>query len=166
MGLDITAYKNIKKLGSCELYEDYEDQFDEDKTLYITHNNKDFPRMMNGIETNDVYSYEDTYNFRAGTYSGYNRWREWLSKMMIRVSPKRVWDYPLRLKDKPFYPLINFTDCDGIIDPDMCKKLHKDFTDNYEKIVEDSYSRFNVDLYINWFKAFEFASQNGCLVFG
>ena len=170
MGLDITAYKSIKKLGSCENYDDYEKQFDEYDTLYIVNSNKYFPGMMSGIETNDVYSYEDMYDFRAGSYSGYNRWRELLCKTMVGVLPSLVWGNKDCFKGGPFIELINFTDCDGIIGPEMCKKLHKDFIDNKDTIdnrqdVGDDLEEYFERLYLEWCKAFEFASQDGCLVF-
>lgn len=50
---------------------------------------------------------------RAGSYSGYSRWREHLSIMFLGTAPRPVWKQPEHYRGQPFYELINFSDCEG-----------------------------------------------------
>ena len=56
----------------------------------------------------DLVVLEDTrptteeHGFRAGSYSGYNWWREQLSKLGLDATPGDVWEDVERFADKPF----------------------------------------------------------------
>jgi hypothetical protein len=117
-------------------------------------------------------------HFRAGSYSGYNQWRNELSIIAGYDSVDQVWkdfDSNIRLvklkriegenaKLKPFYELINFSDAEGLIGPEICKKLYQDFMDFDDKAkeVEDSWI---YEKYLEWKEAFKVASDDGLVAF-
>ena len=105
-----------------------------------------------------------TYSFRAGSYSGYNEWRNTLSELMLGVSDYEVWNNLDEYKERPFYYLINFSDCEGIILGDKLLKLLSDFENNKEKAkaYDDGYW---TEKYFCWLKAFSLASDGGYVEF-
>ena len=113
--------------------------------------------------------------FRAGSYSGYNHWREKLAE--IAGYPSIETDrFGSGLKEMrhdagareagsgPFYELIWFSDCEGIIGPITSAKLARDFADFQAKAdaVEDDYWR---EKYGKWRQAFEMAAEEGAVDF-
>jgi hypothetical protein len=74
-----------------------------------------------------VYAAHGRDHFRAGSYSGYGRWREALSEMALGVSPETVWNNPETYEGKPFFEIIHFSDCEGTIGPELAVKLTADF---------------------------------------
>jgi hypothetical protein len=111
--------------------------------------------------------------FRAGSYSGYNWWREQLCKFALEVSPEDVWEEPERFEGKAFVELINFSDCDGCIGSKTSAKLAKDFAAHAPRLkmwatkhLTDADERsYFVDSYAEWQQGFELAAQNGVLIF-
>jgi len=76
------------------------------------------------------------------------------------------------VKMKPFYEILNFSDCEGIIGPEICKKLYEDFVnfDNkaktYSKANNQYYLNNNFyDLYLKFKEAFKVTSDNGIVSF-
>ena len=68
---------------------------------------------------------------------------------------------------RPFFELIHFSDCEGIIGPKISAKLAKDFADNQAKadvyrVDEASWFR---EKYSDWRRAFEMAADNGAVEF-
>lgn len=157
MGLDITAYRDIQRLRDTPDDGDYD--YPSEFRVYV---NGYFLARADGL-TDGIYSTkEPVHRFRAGSYSGYNRWRRALSMMVNGVAPEVVWDNP----DK--YPtmveLIHFSDCEGVIGPKTSAKLAAEFAAHQDKAdaVDDEYFR---ERYADWRKAFELASQNGVVDF-
>lgn len=131
MGLDITAYSNLKHVGKhvkdTELNEGEPGGAD-DWCYYDGHVQAmaydSFPQSFRGITVLGVKvagaskfldggCYETTaethtHGFRAGSYTGYNRWREDLQRQFN----------PGRDPEKPFYELIWFADNEGTIGPE------------------------------------------------
>jgi hypothetical protein len=66
-------------------------------------------------------------HFRAGSYTGYGRWREALAQFAYGVDPETVWGNPDDFADKPFFEIIHFSDCEGTIGPEVAAKLARDF---------------------------------------
>lgn len=132
MGLDITAYTNVEKVAP-ELYKDeqqimekgefYEFCWDKGWYLFWTQ----FPQHAKDMEVDVPYSSSgQSFGFRAGSYGSYNRWRNRLAVLAGYESAEDVWE----MEDpwgKPFVELINFSDCEGIIGFELCKKLAADF---------------------------------------
>lgn len=107
-------------------------------------------------------------HFRAGSYSGYNAWREWLAKTIHGVTPQTIWDNPDQYIGKPFYELIEFSDCEGTIGPKISAKLAEDFR-NYFADIDSLDETDDVDCYKtkyrDWQKAFELAANTGAVCF-
>src|SRR5216117_1196420 len=113
MGLDITAYRQIKKLD-CEV-KDGEPigpncqplDWKEYAHLYS------YPPWMDradGIE-DGYYSFAEAMKFRAGSYSGYNNWRNDLARLAGWKDDEEAW----KATEGPFWELINFADNEGVI---------------------------------------------------
>lgn len=168
MGLDITAYGNVALLETMESTDDYDEKYwnsDEDSNTDYVWATKDRGQHDNIVE-HGVYRYEQEFDFRAGSYSGYNEWRNHLSRLMLKVDAETVWHNSESYKGKPFYELINFSDCEGIIGPETSKKLAADFA-AHQPIANDepAFDGWFTEKYNNWRQAFELASNNGYVKF-
>ena len=172
MGLDVVAYSGIKKVAP----EEYSgiDLVSDDKWEAIYEHGWFIPSIhwdcfvnhSAGVEE-VPYTAENEMSFRAGSYSGYNQWRNELAVFAGYDSAEFVWEmeHPW---GKPFVELINFSDCEGIIGPDLCQKLAKDFTTHHEDAV--AYSALSSDdyfirTYTNFMDALTFVGDRGILVF-
>ncbi|WP_024516984.1 hypothetical protein [Bradyrhizobium sp. Tv2a-2] len=179
MGLDITAYTRLTKIENPTLDEDgfYDDGFQATASV-IEWTEQNWPGRTAGIETGAVYDCADSFGFRAGSYSGYNAWREQLAKMA--GYPLGHYDGQVGQREShcvacwngqtgPFAELINFADNEGTIGPVVSAKLAKDFAEHQEKAEQWAQSLLDGDWFIakyrDWRKAFEMASDNGAVDF-
>ena len=182
MGLDISAYKKATFIRERGNREDGDEQWPAVTYLYA---NPDFPGRADGMQDGlyDVGGHtrfgleadrdkDHQLHFRAGSYSGYNAWREKLCWFALGLQPDAIW----RGKDekyagKPFIELINFADNEGLIGPQTSAKLARDFQTNGEAIKEKAKRELGPEadwfcnLYDTWQKAFELASGEGCVHF-
>lgn len=175
MGLDITYYRNLAKLD-CVFDADGEpidagtrQPLEDAHRLYL---NPDFPKQADGID--GMYSGEAVEGFRAGSYSGYNQWREQLAELAgypatdhdsYGRTRKRHDAGAWAAESGPFHELIHFSDCEGTIGPETSAKLAKDFADFQQRADSfgDDYWR---EKYAAWRKAFETAArENGAVSF-
>ena len=163
MGLDITAISHAKRVGNLDavlrLYDDCDGV-----GVYLA---EGVPNLLDG-KPPGRYKGRDIFEFRAGSYSGYNAWREWLCKTFLDVAPEVVWKRPKKFAGKPFVELINFSDCEGAMGPITCSKLYLDFSNKtFEEAAElacpNGYDYD--DRYKNWMKAFEIGSKDGFVTF-
>jgi len=150
VGLDVTALSKAKRVGG----------FDSDEDAIAAYNGNGFNRMDGVAEGRYVGA--DEFGFAAGSYGGYNAWREWLSKKFLGVDPQQVWDAPERFAGRPFVELINFADNEGAFGPVTSAKLAKDFQEHASELKRDD--DWNVRKYLEWQKAFELASDEGLVV--
>lgn len=157
MGLDIVAYRKLKVVENPKFDED--EELENWDTEWLPGDNmkwseNHFPGRGEGINPDNVYTWEEQYNFRAGSYGGYNWWRSQLAEFA---------------NDDEFRELINFADNEGVIGYVVAKKLATDFSSNvlrasdYSKSLNDGGYWF--EKYGEWQKAFEFASDNGAVNF-
>jgi hypothetical protein len=176
MGLDITAYKNIKLVDVLDDMELWEERYDWKTTTYIHPVYVDDVHFIEQLEDSSlqsggVYEFEEQYNFRAGSYSGYNAFRDWLSQWALGVSAREVWNNAEEYKDKPFYLLINFSDCEGYIAGSAVNKLLEDFVSHEDEMRKHAESltsdiqEWYLSRYEAWRQAFELASNNGYVEF-
>lgn len=177
MGLDISAYSEIKL--QKQFTEDYtrHDYYENDDNWDYTvlYNNKHFP-IQYGNLIEGAYSYDDKMEFRAGSYRGYNAWRNRLAVLAGYGSAERVWqicnDYTKAQgedsydmpSDMPFIEIINFSDCEGVICSEIAKKLLNDFK-TFDEKAKESMDGYSYERYQSWTKAFELASNNGAVSF-
>lgn len=178
MGLDITAYSGITKLEAVfdedgePINPETREPVDYDLWVYANH---DFPGRADGVEDRALYKADGSFGFHAGSYSGYNRWRDELARLAgypegtvtsygadRKTHCAACWDG----QEGPFSELINFSDCKGVIGPAVSAKLAKDFAEFQKKA--DIFGWENLwfkDLYNQWRKAFEMAANNGAVKF-
>ena len=202
MGLDISYYPNVKRIPDEEVpegveafnreYEEWEkSRFNEGNNNYLYYLDPDrgyFGGHMKGIEPGwyEVSRDDSDVNyFRAGSYSGYNEWRNDLALAAgYEGGADEVWSMGDRLYEPdspPFLELINFSDAEGVIGPDISKKLYNDFV-NYENKVKQEVDNWYLKIhpekeygvddtkwflskYEDWKKAFEAASKGGFVSF-
>ena len=129
MGLDITSYSNLKKGKETR------------ESIYIGKG----PTHVARHEYTEGW-YEPTletegHHFRAGSYGGYNQFRAHLCAAIHGVECEEFWtneDY----EGTPFYELIDFSDCEGVIGVEESKKLHYEF-----KLHKGIFRRYLENLY-------------------
>lgn len=183
MGLDITAYGKLTKI---DVVFDADGEpidpvtrecVDYDLHAYL---NPDFPGRADDIEDRAVYRAEGSMGFRAGSYGGYNCWREDLAKLAgypaIPVDRHGSGNTQMRhdggafdASCGPFWEAICFSDCEGVMGSAVSAKLAKDFSewDERAKQYGESLSQQNwfYAKYQEWRKAYEMAADGGAVEF-
>lgn len=179
MGLDITAYSNLKSIGRHVTDDD--EWCDEDGHI-MAFAYDSFPQSFRGIPVlaerfvsgstlleGGCYVATDateTISFRAGSYGGYNNWRQALADRFNPVS--RGWDHGPTMTEpdpnKPFYELIWFADNEGTIGPEAAADLLEDFRTHAESYRVPGAGRYP-ETYQNWTRAFELAADGGLVRF-
>lgn len=170
MGLDIVVYSNIQAIEGT-LNEDDDLVTDNGKVYYCDEflhvpKNDHFKEQSEGLPEFIVYPTKKTFGFRAGSYGSYNVWRNQLARVAGYAQDKETGAYDQTAWNSqfgPFLSLINFSDCEGAINPKVSAELLQDFK-NYEEQAAKEDERF-YELYKNWMKAFEIASDNGVVFF-
>jgi len=109
----------------------------------------------------------DTYNFHAGSYGSYNRWRTSLCLAAHGTYPLIIWDNKSKYAGKPFVELIDFSDCEGVIGPEVSTKLAEDFCAHAVmargwNIVDRGWF---LAKYEEWQRAFCLAADDGAVIF-
>jgi hypothetical protein len=169
MGLDISYYSKIDFASTLER---------DDAEVYLYRNDMVFGQS-DGIKNGAYDSYGEYGSFRAGSYSGYNSWRRSLAELVgydydqviesVQRSIRRNESLNKVLGEReeaevriPFVELLFFSDCEGFIGPNTSAKLAKDFAEWEEKAKGND---FLYGRYQEWKKAFDTASDGGCVVF-
>ena len=160
MGLDITAHGKIKFIRKIEADEDMDNIYKNNLIRFWV--NPHFDGRCDDIDKDGVYTSDENFGFRAGSYSGYNHWRNTLAKLGGYNSAEAVW---AKETSGPFYEIINFSDCEGVIGTEVSKKLCEDFKSYKEKAENFTDDPWFYKSYLNWLKAFEMASNDGCVSF-
>lgn len=176
MGLGITAYRKLTKIDAVfdadgePIDPNTRESIDYDMRAYL---NPDFPGRADEIEDRAIYSAEDSMGLHAGSYGGYNRWREKLAE--LAGYPAGDYEQYGRTYQShcvpcwngetgPFSELINFSDCEGVIGAAVSAKLAKDFAEFQQAADQIEDERFRAK-YAEWRKAFEMASDAGAVSF-
>ena len=150
MGLDISAISKLKPIEVPEDMEKWSDEWydwesEQDGDVYSLYSSDAFREQSEGIEDGTYITTDDSQStgFRAGSYTGYGTWRDWLAQSVMNGvlgksgGAEQMWgsadggDYGL-----PFMEIINFSDSEGMIGPVASKKLYNDFR-QYENDVMD-----------------------------
>jgi hypothetical protein len=168
LGLDITWYTDCTLVPDAERTPDGE--LVDWESLASVWVNPDFPGRADDLVDGGAYSYADSGDFRAGSYSGFNDWREALARRA---------GYPVGICDGhrhvhsagawaasqgPFWELINFSDAEGTIGTVVSAKLARDFVEQRDVTLGDAEAWFS-DLYALWAIAFEKAANRGFVRF-
>lgn len=178
MGLDITAYEKLMKIPDVkyidgEVYNKELETVDYGDYDFVAHINSEFPGRADDVEDRGVYSAEESFGFRAGSYGGYNMWRNRLAK--LAGYPEGTYerygkDWPSYCvscwngAQGPFAELINFSDCEGVIGAAVSKKLAEDFA-AFEEAAKATQDEQFFKLYQDWKKAFTIAANGGAVAF-
>jgi len=170
MGLDIIAYRHVTPAPDAPLDEhgypkDYKKHVRVDQ-VSLDATEKAFPGRTKGMQPG-LYACDKSFHFRAGSYTGYNDWRDRLARFALRRGARSVWvDAGM---EGPFVELINFYDNEGDIGPEVSAKLAKDFAILVNKArdfaadLDDAGYFF--DCYRKWSKAFRMAADGGFVHF-
>ena len=155
MGLDIVAYQGLTKT-------------DAEENIHVSHNEFGY---NSDLQTGWYDCEGESFHFRAGSYSGYNSWRRALCEAIHGVDDVEFWKNEENFSCQPFYELINFSDCEGQIGPEVSEKLYQDFMDpeNEKKFLDYCKAKFETEYLeefyqANWEdfkKAFEIARHGG-----
>jgi len=114
MGLDISVFERVERSDIQEY---------ETGRIYIDNNFHQNPDIEVGWFNTDG----EASSFRAGPYSYYNKFRDALCYAIHGISAQEFWLNSNAYLGKPFYELIDFSDCEGVFGPQACYKLHGDF---------------------------------------
>ncbi len=156
MGLYIVAYERLILIETPP----------PDDNFVRAWNDLAFPNHAAGLIAGRYYRPEGrTVEFTAGSYGGYNTWRDRLSRTMLgRPAQAIVRKDRERLTDQPFADLIAFSDCEGIIGPLVSKELSVDFEGWKGRAAEVSDPWF-LETYTWFAEAFTLAAGSGAVVF-
>lgn len=167
MGLDITAYSNLKHIGQHKKDTDfcyYENHVQAFAYSVFAASFRGIPILgTRDVENTsfidggcfEVTEATESHGFRAGSYSGYNRWRRDLASQFN----------PDTNPDQPFYELIYFADNEGSIGPDAAKDLLADFQKHQNEYAQTVHEKYFREKYADWTRAFELASNGGLVSF-
>ena len=177
MGLNITAYRSLKKAEGVETDEDGS-PVDWGRYHYFSVGLMELTAENWGSRAEPIepgiYEATEKMKFGAGSYGRYNQWREWLAKAAgwplgtftsyndeeRSTHAGAAWN----ATEGPFWELINFSDCEGIIGTTACAKLAKDFAEHREKILVGA-DIWQADMYDVWHRAFVIGADGGCVYF-
>lgn len=157
MGLDIASYSHMEYFGP-------EDDGD---CCYINVADTQLSGRLDGRRVGFYRQKPEgfSFSFRAGSYSGYNSWREDLCKAVLDVPPEVVWENPSKFKNEPFFELIFFSDCEGAIGPETSRKLAQDFENHLDSVKSFELGEWWLARYDDWHAAFRNAAQEGFVIF-
>jgi hypothetical protein len=177
MGLDITAYEHATLLDDhgtpatdwCEAGQDGED---EHQQAYVytpfaaSAAGLELLGASDGITFGRCYRlHGSTLGFRAGSYSGYNRWRDALICAAAEIATEG--------EPAPFALLTNFADNEGWIGPMAAAELAKQFERHGAAVKQlfaegpDTHdmAHWFVEKYDEWVAAFKLAAGTGTVRF-
>lgn len=176
MGLDIRAFSNLTYVGRHEEWADEDEHYDQHHEAYSY---DVFPHALMGVPNVERHEsvpgfitagcFEVTeatasHGFRAGSYSGYNAWRQDLAD---RFNPYRENGQPS--PEGPFYELIWFSDAEGTICQLAAVNLLTAFRQHKIEYrtahLDTERGDWFVQKYADWTRACELAADNGLIDF-
>ena len=162
MGLDATGYSNAKLLevGDYDLL----DEKYADRDVVLAFVNPDFKSWRNQIKNKGIYEYGESAHVGIG-YSSHHTFRDILARIACGLeNANDIWANPAKYEKSPFYYLINFSDCEGVIGSKYSAKLAKDFAE-YQHAADNVNIEWFRRYYADWRKVFETAADNGFVDF-
>jgi hypothetical protein len=176
MGLDISMYRKIEFVRA-PANEDDEPEWQTE--IQIRGNLKGFESRFTGAT--GIYRYASSASFRAGSYSGYNEWREQLAKLAGYPQRERTDRYEgtralhaagaWEADEGPFWELINFADNEGAIGAEVSAKLSHDFIEwrDRAQVFAESLGiltgGYFMENYNDFARAFAMAADGGVVLF-
>lgn len=162
MGLALWAYANIQPVDGSFKFEEYQeihdaqtDQIRNDLIGFYVH--PTYPAWAVGIEPLQAYRFSHNENFHIGPYSYYSSFRNWLSILAEIGHVSEPGD--------PFYEVLIFSDCEGVINSAISNKLFVDFVRFHAKAKASPKAEYYICAYESMMRAFQIASLNGAVSF-
>lgn len=176
MGLDIIAMSNMVKVENPESDPNWDAEFEYLSDGYKAYHLRGMERSFSGLEEDAWYRMtedSDIVEFRAGSYGGYNEWRNALALLGAGIRADEMWADPDKYQDYPFFLLINFADNEGSIGPNAASLLDMQFAVGRTEIDQKARAHFTddheyewfMDKYDDWAEAFKLARENGMVYF-
>lgn len=128
MGLDIVAYSKLIRS---------DDQSDEGgyDGIRIWRDSFGYCELEEGQWESTQASQH--HSFRVGSYSSYNQFRDDLCRAIHGVSSHSIYENLEDYDGAQFIGLINFSDCDGMIGPEVSGILYRNFVENRERFIRN-----------------------------
>lgn len=164
MGVNIVALKNIRCVASLDDDTDIPDAVRVwNPALFETRADG----LVEGRYAGEWPPDREHATLRSFSYHGYNHFRDLICLGALKVSSEEVWQNARAFEGKPFYELIDFPDNEGAIGPRTSAKLAKDFRAwaVTMSIAMSSLYPDGIRRYGSLMRAFEWASENGVVVF-
>ena len=171
MGLDVSYFERVEfvKDSADREYDGYDEGL---RRLYPFPDNAELATRADGLASGWYRIEGESGDFLAGSYNGYNRWREQLAKMAHNATPEEIWKDQEAWRGKAFFELIHFADNEGCIGPQTSAKLARDFAEHQERAEAFAKTlpgpldgKWFIDKYNRWRKAFETARHGGAVMF-
>lgn len=183
MGLDLTAYSNIKLLSEAEAA--LRKELDEDEywdTVVSGGSYAGFEKSTRGLADHDVevqrwnstwiamrdydISESESYSWHGGGYIGYGMRRD-IIRSYAGITPwpntnPELDDWYAENEDKPFFELVFFADNEGSIGHEAAEDLFNDFTYHRVELVDAGLPQEWVS---SWIKGLQLAADNGLVHF-
>jgi hypothetical protein len=174
MGLDIYSIERIEfvqplpAVGSADWPLVDWDKADDEGWIAV-YNHQCYPEHLAPFMPGFYVESGASVSFNAGSYSGYNAWRELLCKAVNNCKPHDIWEDRMpgvvRLRE-----FIHFTDCEGVIGPLYATKLAAEMTDLRCRLAANPPMHFDhqgyfMELYDSWLGAFRIAASDGVVLF-
>lgn len=165
MGLDVSYYTDIQFVRKLREDEEYFERGELEGDLYHLSPIADFVEQADGVD--GIYKVGSRSSFRVGSYSYYGFWRDQLARMTGEHSAEAVWEKSRLGKDGPFYALIDFSDCEGVIGPQTSNRLAQSFDVWLDRAREFGAKdgRSFMETYEDFRRAFRAAARTGCVEF-
>jgi hypothetical protein len=164
MGLDIVYFTNVQALAPPGDVESVAEWANENQAIryYVLDG---MEGRLAGLDAEWVRG-EFAGMFRAGSYSGYNQWRDLLARTVLGVGAGEIWASAHGLEGKPFVELIDFADNEGCLGPVVCAKLNTDFETHRNEFINGAgVDDYDVELYDKWAEAFAATAEGGIVGF-
>lgn len=172
MGLDITAYKNVKLIENPYMGSTGEPDVWANQ-VYIDVGNSEW-EQGDDLEAGRVYEFSDVISVYSSSYSTYGRLRDELARIAgyepliagskyLGIYSARVWHDCHNGKRGILSELINFSDCEGEIGTKSCRKILNDLHTVSKKTGE--LNEWDQGLLTDLIQTFEFAAVDGFVQF-
>ena len=175
MGLDIIVYSKLEHQRDERVEQVMESLFSPlgEEVIEITEGEENL--RCSDMAIGKWHRTDDTKvtHFRAGSYSGYNQFRNLLAQAFHGVDAEEIWSDENSFEGTPFYEMINFSDCDGVFGPTDSAKLYQDFEEGEDDFVDfvgehfedDDEAEIFLEVYREFKEGFELAADEGILIY-
>ncbi len=169
MGLDISVYSSWTPYdGEVKDWDHAEEIMMTGIDLTHVYNMEGFASRAKGMPEWVVAKFVDS--FRAGSYGGYNRFRDTLCRALHGFGAKALWAMvDEELETHAMWQILHFSDCEGVLGTEVCRTLHAELEEHWDKVTAYFAQLDDGDYYQGllgtWRDAFKAASAEGFIGF-